>query len=265
VAAGSPENLEFGIVRQQGMTVADVDAFLNGDSLDVIRDVMPDDPMYVYDPDLYFEAGPQALRCIRLALLAANRDRVGTILDFASGGGRVLRYLRVAFPDAEATACDTHGPSVRFCAEVLHAKPLVGNLNLDELELEGPYDLIWVGSLFTHVSSDAWSRLLTLFEAALSPGGVLVFTAYGRLQANAIRDRVDTLDLREDHLEQIVRDYDERGFGFFPDLHPELEHGDALARRSWVCSQLDRFASLKLLMYTESAWLGQDVIACAKS
>ena len=47
-------------------------------------DVIPDDPMYVYDPSLYFEAGSTGLRCICMAQLAAARVAdFESILDFA--------------------------------------------------------------------------------------------------------------------------------------------------------------------------------------
>jgi hypothetical protein len=94
---------------------------------------------------------------------------------------------------------------------------------------------------------------------------VLVFTAYGRAIADLLRSGRVTLGLTDEHCEQIVNDYDEQGFGFFADQYPEMEHGDALAARWWVARELDRFPGLSLLLYTEQAWMNQDVIACVKS
>jgi len=221
--------------------------------------------MHIYNPELYFHAGSEALQRIRLALVAAKLDSVGTILDFACGGGRVLRYLRAAFPEAAITASDLYVAGLKFCAETFSARPVAGQIDLDDLELEGPFDLIWVGSLFTHLGSDDWDRLLAMFQETLSPGGVLVFTVYGRNIVRELRQGRETLDLKDEHVEQIVRQYDETGFGFFPDLNPQVNHGDALASRSWVCSKLDRYPQLQLVLYTEGAWLGQDVIACVKA
>src|SRR5262245_13598675 len=89
-------------VPKAELKLSDVRAFLaRGKSLEVSREVLPDDAMCVYNADLYFKAGPAALRCIYMALLAACRMDVRNILDFGSGGGRVMRYLRAAFPDAK--------------------------------------------------------------------------------------------------------------------------------------------------------------------
>ena len=250
---------------QPSSDIAAIRKLLASDSLDVNRDVLPDDPMHLYNPELYFQAGSDALKRIRLALVAAERDSVSTILDFACGGGRVLRYLRAEFPEASITATDLYVAGLAFCAEAFSARPVAGQLNLDDLELEGPFDLIWVGSLFTHLGSDDWDRLLGMFQETLSPRGVLVFTVYGRTIVEALRQGRETLDLKDEHVQEIVREYDEAGFGFFPDLNPEVNHGDAVASRSWVCSKLDTFPQLQLVLYTEAAWLAQDVIACVKA
>ena len=247
------------------LDLAAVNRALNAESLEVVQEVLPNDPMYLHNPDSYFEAGSRALRCIRLALLAAERDSVTSILDFACGGGRVLRYLKAAYPEAALTACDLYRRILMFCADQFGAQPLFSSAKLEDTEIGGPYDLIWVGSLFTHVGEKDWRRMLTMFDAALSARGVLVFTAYGRPIADLLRGGRATLGLTDEHREQIVSDYEESGFGFFADMYPEMEHGDALAARWWVARELDRFADLNLLLYIEQGWLDQDVIACVKS
>jgi hypothetical protein len=72
------------------------------------------------------------------------------------------------------------------------------------------------------------------------------------------------LDLDPAHAGDVLRDYDEKGFGFAADFQPETDHGDAIAARHWVTRTLDSYPRLRLLLYTERAWIGQDVIACEK-
>jgi SAM-dependent methyltransferase len=234
---------------------------LDAKGLDVSREVMPGDQMYAYDPVVYFDAGARALRHVEIALLAAGREGADHILDFACGAGRVTRYLHAAFPDASLTACDVYPEGPDFCARHFGARPLRSNHDLSQLEIGGPYDLIWVGSLFTHVGDDDWDRLLTMFAGALDEHGVLVFTTYGRAVADLLRSGETTLNLQPDHVAQIVSDYDRHGFGFFADFEPEHGHGDSLAASAWVTARLEQFPSLRLLLYSEDAWLRQDVIA----
>jgi SAM-dependent methyltransferase len=244
------------------MTVSDISEFLDGDSLDVIDEIASDDPMLHYAPNLYFVAGQSALRCIRLAMLAARLDTVTSVLDFACGRGRVLRILKAAFPDAALTASDIEPPAVEFSARVFDATGVVSAYLPEEVDLPGNYDVLWCGSLLTHVDSDRFTGFLKLFESVLAPGGVAVFTVYGRSIAKGLRDRTVTLDLTEEQADKVLRDYDETGFGFYPGLAPEINFGDCVATRAWVCEQLEQTPNMKLLLYIEEGWLGQDVVAC---
>jgi len=54
--------------------------------------------------------------------LRADQTSIRSALDLPSGGGRVLRFLRVAFPDAEFVACDTNEALVEFCGKALGAR-----------------------------------------------------------------------------------------------------------------------------------------------
>jgi SAM-dependent methyltransferase len=232
--------------------------------LEVIREVDPDDPMYRYAPERYFAAGERALECVRLAMGAAELDAVDSILDFASGGGRVLRNLKAAFPHASLTACDTDTIRLQFCQDVLGAKGIRSSQDPETLDLGGPFDVIWSGSLFSHLGAERFAAFLKLFESVLSPRGVVVFSAYGRYVTNMLRTGVKTFNLTPEQIPQVLRDHDRKGFGFaaaFPD-----GNGDAFTSRPWVCELLEReLPELRLLLYFERGWLNQDVIALTKS
>jgi SAM-dependent methyltransferase len=216
-------------------------------------------------PDVYFTAGRSALRSIRLAMLASNHTRVSSILDFASGGGRVLRYLKAAFPDAQLTACDVVDVYLRFCSDVFGARAVESNLDPSQVELEGQYDLIWCGSLLSHTDGDDFAGFLKLWESALAPGGVLVFTVMGRSVPVALRNGMSPLSISQEEADQILRGYEATGFAFVYGVHdPEARLGEAVASRPWVCQQLERTPELSLLLYHEESWEGQDVIACTK-
>jgi SAM-dependent methyltransferase len=249
---------------EQDLNIARVSEFLDGASLEISREIAPDDPMYGYNPDLYFLAGQQALRAVGIAMLAAGLEQVNSVLDFASGHGRVLRAFNAAFPEAALTACDTVVEGVEFCAETFGATPVVSSPDPSQIDLTGPFDLIWSGSLFTHVDQDLWRAFLKLFESTLATGGVAVFTAYGRYIVDALRDGSQTLDFTPDQVELVLKAYDESGFGFYADFRPEYNYGDGVASREWVGRLLEETPDLRLLLHIEEGWLGQDVIALTK-
>ena len=242
-------------------SIATMSPLLDDDSLQISREICADDAMHDYAPQLYFAAGRDALRAVRLAMLAVGLEKAENILDFASGGGRALRWFKAAFPDAALTACDIVPHQVDFCTKEFGATGVVSHGSADELPLEGPFDLIWCGSLLTHVDDAMWTKVLSLFNRVAAHGGVIVFTAYGRLVAEMMRAGENKLNLEDDQIEEALRQYDQAGFSFQPNRYD----GDTLVSRQWVSSQLEKFPELDLLLYLEHGWLGQDVIACTRA
>lgn len=230
--------------------------------LEVSQEIAPGDPMYAYGPELYFEAGPLALNSIWLALMAAECRDIKNVLDFGCGYGRVLRTIHAAFPDADLAACDLRADAVEFCADRFGAVPVVSDPDPERSPLTGLFDLIWSGSHLTHIEKDRWTGFVRLWTSLLAPGGVMVFTVYGRAIANLLRRGENMLDQTPERAARLLRDYDERGFGFGEGL--ALGGGDCIAQPSWVCAKLaEETPDLNLMLYREHAWLGQDVVAAA--
>jgi methylase of polypeptide subunit release factors len=87
--------------------------------------VYPGDGMYVECSDTveYLSAGLSAIRCIDDALRESNREcHVQNILDFPSGYGRVLRFLKIRFPDANITVSEINPIALDFCRQVFLLK-----------------------------------------------------------------------------------------------------------------------------------------------
>jgi SAM-dependent methyltransferase len=229
----------------------------------VIRDVSPHDVMYQTDPVYYFRHGDSALHCIRTALTAVERRGVERILDLPSGHGRVLRTLRAAFPDARITACDISTDAVDFCAGTFGAVPVYSNADPGRIELEGDFDLIWCGSLLTHVDAQLWDGFLDLFESRLAPEGVLVFTTHGRRIAHLLRVGAKEFPgLGPQRSERMLELFDRSGFGY-QERMDGTGYGISLASPSWVCARLETKPSWRVVLYQEMGWSHtQDVVAC---
>jgi SAM-dependent methyltransferase len=242
--------------------IADLISFWRTAPGDVSRVTSPGDGMFAKTPDLYFPTGAAALRCVRLAMLLARKERCESILDFACGYGRVLRFLRASFPQARLTACDTTREAVDFCAQEFDAIPVYSQEDFATIELPGPFDVIWVGSLFTHVSEPRWLGLLDLLESVLADGGVLVFTTQGRrVREQLVTGKPAWNPLDADAKGEIVRGFDERGFGY-ADWIGATDYGTTLNSPSWVCAQIERRPGLRLLGMREEGWGRQDVVSC---
>src|SRR5258708_14501308 len=146
---------------------------------EVIRTLSPKDEMFEGNEAHYLGVGESALECIRRSLAAAEvpEHRVRRILDLPCGYGRVLRYLRAEFPEAEITACDLQHEGVDFCAQTFGATPVYSHWDPAKIPLPDDwFDLIWVGSLLPHVDAEHWDAFLRLFRRVVRPGGGLVFS-----------------------------------------------------------------------------------------
>lgn len=231
--------------------------------LDFIREISPRDGMNMSTDDVYYLYGLSALAYVRLALQAAGADEPRNILDLPSGYGRVLRMLKAAFPDANVTACDLDRAGVDFCAETFGAIPAYSTSDPRDLRLGGDYDLVWCGSLLTHLDAEGWRRFLPWFEQHLSEGGVLVFTIHGRLHAEEVRTGRQKFPVTD--LAELVAAYERDGFGYQRYIDFEADYGISLSSPRWVCGEVERCRELELLMYTERGWMNrQDAVACVR-
>jgi SAM-dependent methyltransferase len=231
----------------------------------------PNDPNYAEHPEHYLQAGRSAVRFIELAKEAADvRRPLRRILDLPSGYGRVMGSLQEAFPDAELTACDISKEAVDFCAEQFGATPVYSTEDPAEIPLEGTFDLIWCGSLLTHLDGSRWQGFLDLFEQRLARRGLLVFTTCGRAVAAKLRAGED-LGVSPDQVEGMLAEFEEAGFAYrdYPSSMldemswPSGSYGLTLSSPSWVCARLGERRGLRIVSLCEMAFnYNQDAIAC---
>lgn len=236
--------------------------------INVIREISPDDAMYQGGNKIhYFGVGQSALKCIKLALLAATKDlsTVKKILDLPSGHGRVLRFLKAYFRDAQITACDIERNAVDFCSKVFNAKPIYSEKRPADIKIEGKFDLIWCGSLLTHLNFDHWVAFTKFFHSILNNKGILVFTTHGRYSVERIRRGDFTYGLSDYSLKILLDDFDRHRFGYvnYPDVD---DFGISLSSPSHVLAMVEKIFDMNLLLYYEQGWDNHhDVVAYVKA
>jgi SAM-dependent methyltransferase len=159
-------------------------------------------------------------------------------------------------------ACDLDREGVDFCARTLGATPLYSQSDPDELQAGGAFDLIWCGSLFTHLDAPRWSKFLSFFARSLTPDGVLVFTTHGRHSSPVLQSMAVT----QDGASAMLNGYDATGFGYVPmPLDIEVDYGLAIASPEWVSDRI-RDSGLIAVDHAPKGWEPpkpeQDVFTC---
>jgi SAM-dependent methyltransferase len=212
------------------------------------------DMMYEGDPAAYFLSGYCALSCIRRALDMAGKKSVLSILDFGCGHGRVLRALAADFPGVKLTAVDSNKRGVDFCAKEFGAKPFYSNFAFSNLAFDGKFDLIWVGSVFTHLSRDRWPKLLALLRWVLAKNGLLLFSTHGRDAERRLRGpgALQLFNLESEHIAKILEEHSVNGFGY-SDYRRYPGYGVSLSSSEWVTLQLNS-VGLDPILHQETGW-----------
>ena len=207
----------------------------------------------------YLLVGASALDAILSAVRLGGGPDPARILDFGSGAGRVTRWLRAAYPTAQLCCCDLRGQDVAFCRDVFGVDAWVSGTEVDSLDFHGCYDLIWMGSVLTHLAESVTRRLVDRAMEALNPNGLLVATTIGRA-ARAIQDD-NSIFLKGSNWPAVKHGYDETGYGY-AEYDKQKGYGLSLSSPAWVAGLASRHSGRRLVMMSERAWDGvQDVFA----
>lgn len=119
----------------------------------------------------YNFVGVSTIQLLLSLLAQADTQKVRRILDFGCGHGRAARHIRACFPAAEMDFCDIDPGAAQFCAETFSGAAIVSSDDFSDLSLDKEYDIIWLGSVFTHLSLDRMVALFDKLQSHLAVGG----------------------------------------------------------------------------------------------
>ena len=127
------------------------------------------------------------------------------------------------------------------------------------------FDLVRVGSLFTHLDSHRWTQFLEFFRRILRPGGVLIFSTHGRrVYDNMKRGPGSGPSMTSWQQTATMYAYERKGFGYchYPN---STSYGNAYAHPTWVFKQIERLSKMRIVHFSEAAWDNNlDIYACLR-
>jgi SAM-dependent methyltransferase len=238
-------------------------------------EISPSDDMIVAGADWewerrhYVSVGANALEIVFEAMILCRVAKFESILDVPSGFGRVTRHLRAAFPDATLYASDLYQNRIDFCAQALGAKPVKSKEDFAQIVYPTGFDLIWCGSLLTHLAASEFQSALDLFSRSLNPDGIAVVTLHGRHSHYFHHNKSKYLP--DESFALAERDFQNAGFGYadynMPGVYSEQKaYGISLSAPSYVLKCLEKDESLRVKAYVERHWDDhQDVLIVQKT
>lgn len=162
-----------------------------GDPGAVERAVHRDDEMLAYlvaahDGDLdqglaaYFRTGLAIAETLGrvMAWRPGGLAGVERLLDFASGYGRVTRFLVREVPPQRVWVADLDPEAVRFQERRFGVRGLLSSAEPETFRCGERFDAILVTSLFTHLPRETFGPWLRRLAGLLAPGGLLALSAH---------------------------------------------------------------------------------------
>lgn len=110
--------------------------------------------------------------------LFGDFDKVSSLLDFASGYGRLTRALIQRMPRERLWVSDIYAQAVAWQAETFGVNAFASVPDPGALDHAGRHDVIFVGSLFSHLPADLFRAWLARLYDMLTPSGVLAFSVH---------------------------------------------------------------------------------------
>lgn len=216
----------------------------------------------------YASVGESAAKAVITACMSSWLSDVRSVLDLPSGHGRVLRHLVKLFPDAAFDACDIDQDGIDFCASQFGATPILSIPEPEMVQFPRKYDVIWIGSLFTHTRLDLTLRWLRHLAAHLTEAGIIVATFHGRYSAL----KGGQFNYIDPPLWKTIQDgYYRSGFGYAN--YPVPAHGGnvpgdygiSLSKPSRLMAEAEAMRDLRIFGFTERGWAGHhDVLVLGR-
>lgn len=214
--------------------------------------ISPRDGMYAGNGAHYFKVGLSAIHSIETAMIASGLTSVARVLDLPCGHGRVLRFLVHRFPNARFTAADLDRKGVDFCVRTFGAEGIYSQLDLTEFSLDHRFDLIWCGSLITHLNATGIHNLVAFFVRHLLPNGLLVFTTHGERVVHRLQRKEFDYGIDDEDIPFLIASLREKGFGFanYPGANG---YGVSLTTPEWIRAET-KDLGLNEVYFREHGW-----------
>jgi len=202
----------------------------------------------------YIQTAESAIENIEICLssIQKNLKNIGSCLDLPCGYGRVLRFLLDHLNGSAALdACDIEKKAVEFCAREFKVNPILSQQDISLVSFPRKYDLIWMGSLITHLPREAINNTFKSMGKILNKEGVFVFTTHGPTCLTIL----DSYGVGSPDRFIVEKSLTESGYYFIP-YAGDKEYGITLTTKEFIVKSIHEATDgrMKLIFYRPEGW-----------
>jgi len=108
-------------------------------------------------------------------------EKIGRMLEFACGYGRLTRFLVEEMPRERIWVSDVEKQAVDFQRATFGVNGFVATRDPADIRCDERFDLIVVVSLFSHLPRHTFGAMLDRLVSMLAPGGIVAFTVHDEM------------------------------------------------------------------------------------
>ncbi|MBR0774554.1 class I SAM-dependent methyltransferase [Bradyrhizobium diazoefficiens] len=236
----------------------------------VVPDISPNDMLFdflarvVFSADsskaidAYFNGGEDcASKFAALCREHLQPPGPSSVLEFASGYGRVARFAKHVLPETNWICSDVHPQAVDFISSKLGMEASLSVSEPGAWTLHREFDVVFALSFFSHMPATTFAPWLARLFRNVKPGGVLIFTTHGSASLHMWR----TVGMQAA--------FDQRGFYWNSnsdqrDLDP-VDYGTSAATVAFVERAVQAIPGAELIRFQQAYWWGhQDLYVVSK-
>lgn len=226
--------------------------------MNVVAEISPDDMLfdflvravfptnYPQAVEAYFSGGGDCAQ--RFAALCREhlQSEPKTILEFASGYGRVGRHAKHALPTTRWTTSDVHPRAVKFNTEKLGLDSFISSARPEDWIVNRRFDVVFALSFFSHMPDTTFRPWLERVFSAVEQNGILIFTTHG------------AISLRNMKAGGLEANFNENGFYWNAksdqlDLD-SMDYGTSAVTLHYVQRALQTLPEAELIRFQQAFW-----------
>lgn len=225
--------------------------------------IHPQDQMYTGNMTRYLSVGRNAMNSIN-TILSLTGVQPKHILDYACGCGRVCRHLRADYPEAKIVASDIMPHGIQFCADTFSATPHLASPNMKSVSFGQGFDLIWSGSLITHIDESKALAMIDMMIRSLNDNGVAIWSQHGRYVERFEAKGKWPYKLSPPAMANLAAQY-RAGKYAYTDYEHMRGYGISITPMNWLFDAIAQHKSVRFVGLVERGWDNhQDVVAIQK-